>query len=332
MWHCRNRSLGPASRPRTRDPRHVRRHGPPRTGRRRHLPRRRRRPRHAPPEHHRPRQRPPADLERRRHPSGSSSTARSTTTASCAAISSSAATRFRTDSDTETIVHLYEEYGAALRRPPARHVRVRDLGRAAARSCCSRATASASSRSTTPSATASSLFASELKPILQLPTVSTARSTGRRSATCSRSSRRPPTQSIVDGVSQARARARGDRAPRAGRCSIERYWDVAFEPERERDRGRARRAAARAACTSRSTLAPGQRRAGRRVPQRRHRLERRRRDDGEAGGRPAEDVLDRLRGSRLRRAARTRGTSPRSSAPITTTSCCGPTSSRSSRT
>ena len=39
---------------------------------------------------------------------------------------------YRTSSDTETIVHAYEQWGDALRRALPRHVRVRDLGRAAA--------------------------------------------------------------------------------------------------------------------------------------------------------------------------------------------------------
>ena len=37
--------------------------------------------------------------------------------------------RFRTSSDTETILHAYEEFGPGVRRPPRRHVRVRDLRR-----------------------------------------------------------------------------------------------------------------------------------------------------------------------------------------------------------
>ena len=40
--------------------------------------------------------------------------------------------RYRTRCDTETIVHAYEQWGDALRRAVPRHVRVRDLGHAAA--------------------------------------------------------------------------------------------------------------------------------------------------------------------------------------------------------
>ena len=62
---------------------------------------------------------------------GSSPTARSTTTASCGASSQARGHRFRTGSDCETILHLYEEYGDEFVRAPERHVRVRAVGRAA---------------------------------------------------------------------------------------------------------------------------------------------------------------------------------------------------------
>ena len=56
---------------------------------------------------------------------------------------------FRSTSDTECILAAYERYGDRLPRPPARHVRFRDLGRPPQARCSARATASASSRSTT---------------------------------------------------------------------------------------------------------------------------------------------------------------------------------------
>ena len=49
--------------------------------------------------------------------------------------------RFRTDSDTEVIVHGYEEWGERCVEQLPRHVRVRDLGRAARAGCCSPAIA-----------------------------------------------------------------------------------------------------------------------------------------------------------------------------------------------
>ncbi len=58
--------------------------------------------------------------------------------------------RFYTSTDTEVIVHAYEQWGSGGDRPAARHVRARDLGHPATDRCCSRAIGSASSRCTTP--------------------------------------------------------------------------------------------------------------------------------------------------------------------------------------
>ncbi len=172
-------------------------------------------------------------------------------------------------------------------------------------------------------------FASELKPILQLPEVGRQldwEAVGHLFTFLAT----PSSQSIVDGVRKlepGRVATVGDgRALR-----IERYWDVEFDAGRDVQRGRAGRAAPGAARRGRAA-ASGQRRAGRRLPQRRHRLERRRRDDGAADARTGQDVLDRVSPRRTTTSSRMRVAWRRPSAPSITSWCCGPTSSRLSRT
>ena len=114
---------------------------------------------------------PPADGQRGRHASGSPTTARSTTTRALRAELEATGHRYRSHTDTEAIVHLYEEEGAALRRAARGHVRVRDLGRAPPASCSSRATASASSRCTTRGSPGGFVFGSEIKALLEHPAV-----------------------------------------------------------------------------------------------------------------------------------------------------------------
>ena len=134
--------------------------------------------------------------------SGSSSTARSTTTASCARELEAAGHRFYTSSDTETIVHAYEEWGEDGVRAAARHVRHRASGIAARGRCCWRAIASASSRCTTPSAAAGCTSGPRSSRCSRAGAVDRATRSRRRSITTCRSSTRRAIASIFKGVSK----------------------------------------------------------------------------------------------------------------------------------
>ena len=135
--------------------------------RRGRLRRRRRRARPPPPGDHRPvAGRPPADGDARTAATCSPTTARSTTSASCARSSRRSARRFRSQTDTEVVLHALRASGARTALDALqRHVRLRALGPRASARCSSRATATASSRSTTPAAATPSLFGSEVKAI-----------------------------------------------------------------------------------------------------------------------------------------------------------------------
>ena len=234
--------------------------------------------------------------------------------------------RFRGTTDTEVLLHLYEEHGDALLehlrgmfafalydRPRRRLLLARDRlgikplywhddGRRI-------------------------VFASELKALLLDPSVP--REVDRGGA------RRLPDVPVralaahdLEGRPQAPARALPGRATRNG-PRVERYWSLPVEPDAGHLRGVVPRAAARAARRG-GARAAHVRRAARRVPLRRHRLERGRGAHGRAVPEPVktfsigfeEQDVSRARARAPRRASTSAPTTTSASCARARSSCC----------
>ena len=211
---------------------------------------------------------------------------------------------FRTKSDTEVIVHLYEEYGDAcvehLRgmfafaiwdRERERLLLARDRVGKKPLFYCRRG--------------GELWFGSEAKSILQDPAVP--RELDLDAIDCFLQFQYVPhPKSAFEAL---------EKLPpghtlswQDGRVETKRYWKLSYSARRRlRDRGGDARADPRGAARGDATAA-AKRRAARRLPLRRRRLERGRRRDGEAELGAGEDLLDRLRRRRVRRdRARPRG-------------------------
>ena len=188
-----------------------------------------------------------------------------------AASSRRTATRSAADSDIEVLVHAYEEWGERLPAAPARHVRAGALGRRARGRCSPRAIAPARSRSTGRRRRAGLLLASEVKALLVRPEVSRELDPEALDQFLTYEYVLAP-RTMLKGVHKLPAGALSALSRRR-RCTVQRYWDAAAVPLRRVDATTTppRRCARR--CSSAVVQPDDGRRAARRVPVRRHRLE-----------------------------------------------------------
>ncbi len=214
--------------------------------------------------------------------------------------------------DTEVIVHLYEEHGAACVEQLPRHVRLRRLGRPARRAAPRARPLRHQAALRRRAADGSLAFASEIKALLQLPWVDESWDRhGAVARTCA-SDTCPARVTAYRGIAQAATRRDTDvvvgsdsRGPLVG---VTRVLGAAWTPRASATPSfdEAARRRATSSCGER-TPPPAQRRAAGRVPERRRRLvtpwSRTMRTRGRRG---PPDVLHRLRGPGLQRAAATR--------------------------
>ncbi len=206
---------------------------------------------------------------------------------------------FRTRTDTEVILAAYEEWGVAMRPSPARHVRIRPVGRGQAH------------------------FAPRPRPRRQeAPPLPGSIATGspsprnpRRSSPIRRSSLDPNLQAIssyldyqyVPGPQSAfegvhKLPAAHYAVVRDGRLTLERYWKLSYAAkQRISEEDACGELLARLA--RHGSTAARRRRAARCVPERRHRFECRRGGHGHRKRRGGQDLLHRVRGRRIQRAS-----------------------------
>ena len=163
-------------------------------------------------------------------------------------------TRFRTHSDTEAILHAYEEYGAdcvdrcskACSRSRSTTSRRREL-------FCSRAIGSARSRCSTPSSAARCTSPARSRRCAPSPAWDRdARPVGARRLSVARLLPRAGHDLPPRPQAAARPLAAAARRPRS-RCA--QYWDVERFDDRSRRRGRRSSARSRTRCASRCAIA-----------------------------------------------------------------------------
>ncbi len=211
-----------------------------------------------------------------------------------------------------SIVHAWEAVGRALRRALPRHVRVRAVG-PQPRDAVPRAR---------PARREAALLRAAPRRHVAVRLGAEVAARARRAAARHRSLRgrgvfrarlRARAAHDLRRGAQAAAGAHADRAPRRGRRPTPReYWDVRFTLDRAIARADASREELAARLRRIGPPADDLGSAARRLPVRRRRLERGRRDDGAAlSTRAGQHLLDRVRRSGLRRIAlRPRGRGP----------------------